>query len=253
MLKGAITVALALTCSVQADAQIKVIMSGGFATPYRMLAPEFERATSITITTGSGASQGSGPETIAAQIRRGVQADVVILSREGLDDLIAADAIIPGTDVNLAQTPVGVAVPTGAPKPDVSTVSALTRTLLATRSIAVAGSTSGIYLTTRILPRLGVPSNAVTITARGAEAASLVAARKTDLALLPVSEILHVPGVDLVDVIPSEVQFISVFSAAVVKGSKAVEVSQKLIAYLASERALAALKDAGMEPVPHLR
>ena len=64
--------------------QVKVIISGGFSAPYRQLLPEFESSTGIAVTTLSGASQGKGPETIAAQLARGVAADVVILSREGL-------------------------------------------------------------------------------------------------------------------------------------------------------------------------
>jgi len=94
---------------------VKVIMSGGFATAYRSALPEFERTTGIAVTTGSGASQGNGPETIGAQLRRGVPADMVIMSREGLNDLIAEGRIVAGTDVNLAQTPLGVAVRAGAP------------------------------------------------------------------------------------------------------------------------------------------
>ena len=149
-------------------------MSGGFTTPYRLVLPEFERRRlRITITTGSGASQGTGPETIGAQLRRGVPADVVIMSREGLNDLIAEGRIAAGTDVDLAQTPVGVAVRSGAPKPDVSTADAFKRTLLNAKSIVIPGSTSGIYLATDCFRRLGV-CEAVKITARGAEAAWIV-------------------------------------------------------------------------------
>ena len=248
VIQGVIAVAAVLACPAQALAQVKVIMSGGFTTPYRLVLPEFERTTGITITTGSGASQGKGPETIGAQLRRGVPADVVIMSREGLNDLIAEGRIAAGTDVDLAQTPVGVAVRSGAPKPDVSTADAFKRTLLNAKSIVIPGSTSGIYLATELFPRLGVPSKAVKTTARGAEAASIVASGEAELALLPVSEILHVAGIDFVGAIPSAFQFVSVFSAAVVMGSKEVEASKRLIAFLASEKARAAIKNAGMEP-----
>src|SRR6516164_1096855 len=67
---------------VAASAQLKVLMSGGFSGAYQQLLPEFERTTGIKVTTGSGAS---GPQTIGAQLARGVPADVVILSREGLN------------------------------------------------------------------------------------------------------------------------------------------------------------------------
>ena len=83
--------------------QLNVLISGGFAGAYEQLLPEFQRMSGIKVTTGSGASQGSGPQTIAAQLGRGVAADVVILSREGLNELIAANHIATGTDVNLAR------------------------------------------------------------------------------------------------------------------------------------------------------
>lgn len=69
--------------------QLNVLISEGFAGAYEQLLPEFQRMSGIKVTTGSGASQGSGPETIAAQLGRGVIADVVILSGEGLNELIA--------------------------------------------------------------------------------------------------------------------------------------------------------------------
>src|SRR5262249_59799212 len=95
-------------------------------------------------------------QTIGAQLARGVPADVVILSREGLNDLIAANRIAAGTDVDLARVPLGVAVRAGAPKPDVSTVEGFKRALLNTKTVAVPASTTGIWLTTNLFPRLGL-------------------------------------------------------------------------------------------------
>ena len=66
-------------------AQLNVPISGGFAGAYQQFLPEFQRMIGIKVTTGTGTSQGSGPHTIAAQLGRGVAADVVLLSREGLE------------------------------------------------------------------------------------------------------------------------------------------------------------------------
>jgi molybdate transport system substrate-binding protein len=129
----------------------------------------------------------------------------------------------------------------------VTTVSEFKQALLAAKTIAVGGSTSGIYLTTKVLPALGVPREAITVTARGAQATALVAAGGAEMALLPVSEILHVAGVDFAGAIPAELQFISVFSAAIVKGSPQVDASQRLLAFITSAKALDAIKNAGME------
>jgi len=199
---------------------VNVLISGGFSSAYERLLPEFERTSGIEVTTRSGASQGAGPQTIAAQLARGVSADVVILSREGLGELIAANRIIAGTDVDLARVPLGVAVRAGTPKPDVSTVEAIKRLLLKAKTVAVPGSTSGIWLKTELFPRLGIVEKInVKATPRGTHATQMVAEGGADLAVMPVSEILHAAGVDFAGSLPPEIQLIQMFSAAVVAGS----------------------------------
>lgn len=232
-----------------AFAQMKVLISGGFSGAYERLLPEFEQANGVKVITGSGASQGDGPQTIGAQLARGEPADVVILSREGLDGLIAANRIAAGTDVDLAQVGVGVAVRAGAAKPDVGTVEAVKQTLLRAKLIVVPASTSGIWLTKDLFPRLGIAEKInVKISPRGAGATAMVAAGEADLGVLPVSEILHAAGVELAGVFPAEIQFIQTFSAAVVAGAKEAEAGRKLIEFLASPRASEAIKGAGLEP-----
>lgn len=116
-------------------AQLNVITSGGFAIPLRQIIPEFEKDSGISVHTTLGQSQGGGPNSISAQLGRGVPADVVIMAREGLDGLIAEGRVVPGSDVNLAQTPLGVAVRAGAPKPDFRTVAAFKQMLLNAKSL----------------------------------------------------------------------------------------------------------------------
>jgi molybdate transport system substrate-binding protein len=237
-----------------ASAQLNVLISGGFSGAYEQLLPEFERTSGIKVTTGSGASQGTGPQTIAAQLARGVPADVVILSREGLSELIAAKRIAAGTDVDLARVPLGVAVRAGTPKPDVSTVEAFKQVLLKAKTVAVPGSTSGIWLTNDLFPRLGIAEKInVKAAPRGKDATGMVAAGGADLAVMPISEILHAPGVDFAGSIASEIQFVQTFSAAVVAGSGDIERSKRLIEFLASKRASEAIKKSGMEPLTAAR
>lgn len=230
--------------------QVKVLISGGFNGAYDRLVPEFEQAEGIKVTTGSGASQGSGPQTIAAQLARGVAADVVILSREGLGELIAANKIVAGTDVDLARVPVGVAVRKGTPKPDVSTVEAFKQALLGTRTVAVPGSTSGIWLVNELFPRLGVAEKInVVVRPRGTDVSAMVAAGAADLGVLPTSEIVYAAGVDLAGNIAAEIQFIQTFSSAIVAGSQEIEGATRLIEFLTSARASEAIrKSGGMEP-----
>jgi molybdate transport system substrate-binding protein len=227
-------------------AQVKVIISGGFTAAYRELLPEFERSSGITVTTTSGGSVGSGPNTIGAQIRRGVPADVIILAREGLTDLVKEQRTVPGTDVDLARSIIGVIVHAGAPKPDISTVEALKQTLLKAKSVAMSSSTSGVYLTTVLFPKLGFADKMKDkISTSGAAA---VGRGEAELGLQQVSEVLAVPNVDFVGTIPESVQYVTTYAAAVVKGTLQLDASKRLIAFLSSEAAMAAIKKSGMEP-----
>ncbi len=230
--------------------RLNVMISGGFCGPYEKLLPEFERITGIRVATGSGSSQGSGPQTIGAQLARGVAADVVILSREGLTGLIEAGRIEAGTERDLARTPIGVALRAGAERPEVGSVAGLRQVLLGCRVVALPGSTSGIFLLQEVFPRLGIAERRrVEVTPRGADAAAMVVAGDADLALLPVSEIVHAPGVELAGEIAEEIQLHQVFSAAVVAGSRARKAALQLIAYLVSENAADEIRRGGMAPV----
>jgi molybdate transport system substrate-binding protein len=230
-------------------AQMKVIISGGFSGAYEQLLPEFEQASGIKVTTGSGASQGDGPQTIGAQLARGEKADVVILSREGLDGLIAAGRIAAGTDADLATVGIGVAVRKGAAKPDLGSVDAIRQALLKARAVAVPASTSGIWLVKELFPKLGIAETLnVKVSPRGAGATAMVAAGEADLGVLPISEILHDKNVELAGVFPAEIQFIQTFSAAVVAGASEADAGKRLIEFLTSARAAAAIKGAGLDP-----
>src|SRR5215468_2356883 len=232
-----------------AFAQMKVLISGGFSGAYEKLLPEFEQASGIKVTTGSGASQGDGPQTIGAQLARGEKADVVILSREGLDGLIAAKRIAAGSDVDLATVGVGAAVRAGATKPDMSTVEAVKQTLLKARVVAIPASTSGIWLVKELFPKLGIAETInVKVTPRGTGATAMVASGEADLGVLPVSEVLHAAGVELAGVFPAEIQFVQTFSAAVVADSNEAQAGKRLIEFLSSARAAEAIRKSGLEP-----
>lgn len=241
--------AAALVAPGASFAQIKVMASGGFSPALHNLLPEFQRRTGIQVSTASGSSQGNGPQTIGSQLRAGAQADMVIMAREGLDVLIEEGRVVEGSAVDLAKTPIGVSMRAGAAKPDLSTVDAFKRALLAAKVVAVPSSTTGIYLVGELLPRLGL-AEAITVksTPRGAAAVGMVAAGEAVFSMQPVSEILHVPGVELAGLIPSEVQYISVFSAGIVRGSQQREACERLIAFLKSGDAADAIKNTGMEP-----
>jgi molybdate transport system substrate-binding protein len=230
-----------------AFAQVTVMTSGGFATPLKAALPEFEKATGISVTVVLGKSQGAGPDTISAQLARGVAADVVILSREGLNDLISENRIAAKSDVDLAKTPIGLAVREGAPKPDIGTVQAFKDTLLRARSITYPSSTTGIYMATKLFPKLGIAKEVAAKSSNAGVAA--VARGEAEIAIQPVSELLHVPGTEFVGTIPGQIQYISVFSAARTAKANRDDQARLLIAYLASDKAKIAIRDSGMEPL----
>ena len=137
----------------------------------------------------------------------------------------------------------------GAKKPDVSTVEGFKQALLGAKTVAVPASTSGIYLTNELFPKLGLANRLhVKVMARGSQSAALVVNGEADLVVQPISELIHVQGLDYAGAIPMEIQLIQMFSAAVVAGSKEAQAGKRLIAFLASERADAAIRSNGMEP-----
>lgn len=228
-------------------AQVKVIISGGFARAYREVLPEFQRTSGLSVVTASGASQGTGPDTIGAMLRRGEHADVVILNRQGLAALIAEGRIVAGTDVDLAETLIGIAVRAGSSRMDVSTVEAFRHTLLNAKKVAVPGSSASGF--DEICRRLRISTAVeVIVPSRGTESVALVARGTVQLSIQPVSEILGMPGVELAGTLPTELQQPAVYAAAIVAGSKQTEASGQLIAFLSSRAATAAVRKSGMEP-----
>src|SRR5579864_8704183 len=189
-------VVFSIAAPAQEKVQLRVMMSGGFSAAFHELRPEFEKASGIKVSVTRGASQGVGPDTIGAQLHLGVPVDVVIMSREGLDELIAEGWAVPGTDVDLGQTPLGLSVRAGAPKPDISTVEAFKRTMLRAKSVTFPGSTTGMYLATKLFPQLGIAKEMAAKTTSTGVAA--VAKGDAEIAVQPVSELLHVPGTDFV-------------------------------------------------------
>jgi molybdate transport system substrate-binding protein len=118
--------------------------------------------------------------------------------------------------------------------------------LLRAKSIN-ALSTTGLYLTDKLLPNLGIAGE-VTSKIKGGTVAT-VATGQVEIAIRPVSELANVPGIDFVGPVPEEVQYLSIFSAAIVAGSKQVDAGERLIHFLGSEPAEAAIRRGGMDPV----
>jgi molybdate transport system substrate-binding protein len=187
---GLVSCLLAATAS--SAAEIKVSTSVALTSALNQIAPNFEQATGDKLNIGY---------SLIADIRKrildGETADVIILSRPVMDELDKQQKFASGSITNVAGTPVALAIRAGAPKPDISTVDALKRTLLAAKSIVYAdpakGGASGVYFA-HVVDRLGIADQlkSKTILVPGAQAAEVVAKGEAEIGVAQTSEI--VPG-----------------------------------------------------------
>ena len=231
-------------------AEVRVMTSGGFTATYNELRPAFEQATGHKVLSAYGASQGGAPDSIPSRLGRGEPADVVIMARGALDDLVKEGRVVAGSQVDLARSSIGMAVRAGAPKPDIGTVDALRKTLLAARSIAYSASASGVYLSTELFPKLGIAEQIKDKAKRieSERVGSVVARGDAEIGFQQVSELLPIAGIDFVGTLPPEVQKVTVFSAGISATSQAPDTARELIRYLASPAVAPAVIKAGLEP-----
>jgi ABC-type molybdate transport system substrate-binding protein len=249
-----ILVAIALLSAAAASAQeVRVVTSGGFTEAYKQLAPQFERETKIKVISGFGASMGATPDAIPNRLARGEAIDVIILATPGLDELTKQGKIEPGSRVDLIRSLIAMAVRNGTPKPDISTVEGLKRTLLQAKSIGSSDSASGVYLRTVLFPRLGV-ADQIKAKSKVIEAYERVgdalARGDIDIGFQQVSELKPVPGITIVAPLPDGAQQVTIFSAAIPKGAKNPDAAKRLIQFLSSPGVAPIVRETGVEPIP---
>jgi molybdate transport system substrate-binding protein len=235
-------------------ADVHVMISAGFYHVYSELGPAFERASGHHLVTTRGPSMGDSPESIPSRLARGEAADVVILDGGAADALGKRGLLHTDSKIELARSLIGMVVPAGAAKPDISSVEAFRSTLLAAKSIAYSDSGSGTYLSTTLFPRLGVAdqiagkSRKVRGPPSGEPVASVVARGEAEIGFQQVSELIHVPGVTFVGTLPAEVQPIFSFAGALTSTVQQPEAASALIRFLASPEAATVISKAGLLP-----
>ncbi len=232
-------------------AEVRVMISGGLSAAYNVLVPEFERATGHKVLTAYGPSMGTTVNAIPIRLERGEGADVVIMVGYALGDLISQGKVVADSRVDLVKSLIGIAVKAGAPKPDISSPEALKRALLAAKSVAYSDSASGVYISTEMFQRLGI-SEEMKDRARKIPAepvAGVVARGEAEIGFQQFSEMLPIPGIDIVGPLPPELQKITVFSAGIASVSKEPDAGKALIKFLASPAARDAIVKSGLEPI----
>jgi len=232
-----------------AAADIKVISGGAFKQVLNALAAQYEKE--------SGNKLDLTYQTVGQHlklIKSGEeQFDVAVLTPEAVDGLIKDGKVVAGSRADLAKTGVGVVVKAGAPMPDISSVEAFKRTLLAAKSVAyidpAAGGSSGIYVG-KLLERLGIAKevNAKAKLIQGGEVASHVVDGEAEIGIHQISEILAVKGAVLVGPLPAEIQNFTVYSAGVGTAAKDAAAASAVVKFLAGPHAGPIIKAKGMEP-----
>lgn len=223
--------------------------SGAFTAAYRELVPQFEQNNHVHIDTAYGPSMGGEPNSIPMRLRRGEPADVLILARPALDDLVKQGKVRPASCVDLVRSEIGAAVRAGAPRPDISTLDAFKQTLLNAKSIAYSDSASGIYLSTQLFQRLGIAQQVLPKSKRTTGQVGLAVARgDAEIGFQQISELRPVQGIEIVGPLPPGAQRITFFSAGIPVQAKNPKGARELINFLTSAAARPAITKSGLEP-----
>lgn len=235
-------------------AEVHVMISAGFYGVYAELGPAFERASGHRLITTRGPSMGDSPETIPTRLARGETADVVILDGGSADELGKRGLVRAGTKVDLARSQIGMVVRAGVAKPNIGSVEAFRRMLLAVKSIGYSDSASGTYLSTTLFAKLGVAdqvagkSRKVRGPPSGEPVAAVVARGELEIGFQQVSELIDIPGVTFVGAIPSELQPGFSFAGAITAAAQQPDAARALLRFLASPEAASTILKAGLTP-----
>jgi molybdate transport system substrate-binding protein len=229
-------------------AEIKVLCAIALQQLMENLGPKFERATGHRITM-TIAPLGQALK----RLQDGETYDLAILPQRGIDEL-AKDGKVVTTATVVAITRIGVAVRKGAPKPDISSLEAFKRSMLAAKSIThgnpAYGGISGIHVT-KVLERLGIAEQmkAKTILLdRAGLAGVLVANGDAEIVVQPMQELVVVAGIDIVGPLPDELQDVVAYPAAIMTTAKEVVPLDELVNFLRTPDSTEVIKAMGMQP-----
>jgi molybdate transport system substrate-binding protein len=230
--------------------EIKVMTSGAFTAAYRELIPQFEKKTHYKVSTAYGPSMGGEPNSIPMRMSRGEPVDVVILARQGLDDLVKNGKVTRESCVDLVRSETGMAVKAGAPKPDISTLEGFKKALLDAKSIAYSDSASGIYISTELFQKLGVADQVLPKSKRTTGQVALAVARgDAEIGFQQISELLPVPGIEVVGPLPPGAQRVIIFSAGIAADSHNPDAAKTLIDFFTLPQSIPVIKKTGLKPM----
>ena len=226
--------------------EIRVWTARAIATVLAEIGPQFESTTGYRLNVTSDLAS-----SFARRMAAGERVDVIISGSSSIEEWISDGRIVAATRTDIARSGIGVQVREGAPKPDISSVEAFKRALLAAKSIAYLRVGSGLHIH-KVIERLGI-AEAVSAKVTRPESdivSELVARGEVELGMVVITQILTTPGVALVGPLPAELQSHMLFTAGISADSKAHDPSRQLIKVLTAPSAKAVIRRQGMEPAP---
>jgi molybdate transport system substrate-binding protein len=228
--------------------EIKVICTQALKGTMAKIGPQYERETGdkLLITYGATAQ-------LLTHINEGESFDVIIVVRQALADLAKSGKIVDSSRTDVARSGIGVAVRREGPRPDITTVDAFKKTLLAAKSIAYTnpadGGTSAVYFA-ELIKKLGIAEQLrpkTKFAPGGTSSGILVASGEADLAVQFISELLLVPRIEIAGPLPPQIQHYIVVSAGVSKDAADPVSAGRLVRFLSSPAVAPVLPEAGLE------
>jgi molybdate transport system substrate-binding protein len=231
--------------------EIKILSTTAMKTVFEALAPDLARATGHRLAVTLGPSL-----RLEKQLAEGEAADLAIVSEAGANELVAGGRMVAGSIVAIAKSSIGVAVPKGAPRPDIASVDAFRRAMLAAKSIAcskpVGGGQSGVHIA-KVFAQLGI-ADAMQAKAKygaggaGGLAGLVVLRGEADLGIQQMAELMAVPGIDVIGPLPDELQMVTPFVAATPSNAAHPAAGRAVAEFLTTPAARAVIKTMGLEP-----
>jgi molybdate transport system substrate-binding protein len=230
---------------VSSAAEIRVMATAAFKEAYLELVPQFERASGNKVVTTWASTL-----DIVSRIQAGEATDLTVMSGNAIDELITAGKLAKGSRTDIATSWVAMAVRKGAPKPDISSGAAFKRAMLAAKSIAYSTGPSGVYLT-GLFQRMGISGQLASKVKqiKGEPVGASVARGEIEVGFQQMSELLPVPGIDIVGGLSKDIEEITFFATGRHADSRVVEAADALTRFFKAPAAHAIIRAKGMEPV----
>jgi len=234
-----------LISGIASAAEIKVASTQATEEAYKELVAQFEKSTGHKVTTYY-----SGTLNVQKRIADGEPYDLIIMAGPAIDDQIKLGKAVAGSRVDFAQSGTGMAVKKGAPKPDIGSVDAFKKALLATRSIGYSTGPSGMYMLS-VFEKLGIADQVkskLKQTPSGVFVGTLIATGETEVGFQQISELVHFDGIDYVGPLPGDLQRMTMFSTGIHAGAKQAEAARALVKYITAPAAAPVIRKHGLEP-----